>query len=358
VTDARTPPAAAGTAPSAPRSGVLRRLARTLPGYAFAAAGLAWVLHGVSPAGMARALRSTDVPLLIPAVAFDTLSYVVQGVRWRLLLRPAGRISTIGATRAVYAGLFTNEILPLRAGEWVRAFLAARIMNTGIPAVVPSMAVERLFDGIWVCLGLGLTAVFVPLPRSLLRAADALGVIVIAGLGLFVFLALSRRGRERAPADDGRPGAGGAGRVRGLIRRLVRGAADGVSAIGLSRAFAVSLLVSSLILILQMAAFWLVMAACGLDASFWEGAAVFLIVHFGTAIPNAPSNVGAYQFFTVLGLTLFGVEKTAAAGFSVAVFVILTVPLWVIGFLAVSRSGMTLAEIRSVVRRERRPGGG
>jgi hypothetical protein len=36
-------------------------------------------------------------------------------------------------------------------------------------------------------------------------------------------------------------------------------------------------------------------------------------------IPNAPANVGSYQFFSVLGLTLFGVDKTVAAGFSIAV---------------------------------------
>jgi len=59
------------------------------------------------------------------------------------------------------------------------------------------------------------------------------------------------------------------------------------------------------------------MRAYGLGLSFWVGAAVFLILHFGTALPNAPSNVGTYQFFTVLGLTLFGIDKTTATGFSV-----------------------------------------
>jgi hypothetical protein len=74
-----------------------------------------------------------------------------------------------------------------------------------------------------------------------------------------------------------------------------------------------------------------------------------LIVHLGTAIPNAPANVGTYQFFCVVGLTLFGVEKTLATGFSVVVFLLLTVPLWIIGFFALSRSGMTLSTIRNEI---------
>jgi len=71
-------------------------------------------------------------------------------------------------------------------------------------------------------------------------------------------------------------------------------------------------------------------------------------------MPNAPANVGTYQFFTVVGLTLFGVEKTLASGFSVVVFVLLTAPLWVIGILALNRSGMTLTEIRNEINRLKR----
>jgi hypothetical protein len=49
----------------------------------------------------------------------------------------------------------------------------------------------------------------------------------------------------------------------------------------------------------------LVMVSYGLRLSFWIGMAVYLIVQLGTLIPNAPANVGAYQFFCVVGLRLF-----------------------------------------------------
>jgi len=104
-------------------------------------------------------------------------------------------------------------------------------------------------------------------------------------------------------------------------------------------------------MLLEALAFWFVMRAYGLGLSFWAGLVVFLIVHLGTALPNAPANVGTYQFFTVVGLTLFGVDKTVAGGFSIAVFVILTVPLWAIGLLALSRTGMTLHSLRAEIDR-------
>jgi hypothetical protein len=38
----------------------------------------------------------------------DVLSYVVQAVRWQLLLKPVGKIGWLEAAQAIYAGLFTT----------------------------------------------------------------------------------------------------------------------------------------------------------------------------------------------------------------------------------------------------------
>jgi hypothetical protein len=75
-----------------------------------------------------------------------------------------------------------------------------------------------------------------------------------------------------------------------------------------------------------------------------------LIVRLGTAIPNAPANIGSHQFFCVLALSLFGVAQTAAAGFSIVYFLALTLPLWILGLLALSRTGLSLSTIRLSIR--------
>jgi uncharacterized membrane protein YbhN (UPF0104 family) len=123
----------------------------------------------------------------------------------------------------------------------------------------------------------------------------------------------------------------------------------GLQAIGRTQAVYVALAVSFLFLLLQALSFWCVMLAYGIGLSVWAGVVVFLVVRLGTAVPNAPANVGTYQFFTVVGLLLFGVDKTRATGFSLVVFLVLTVPLWALGFLALSRSGTTLWTIRQQV---------
>jgi uncharacterized protein (TIRG00374 family) len=257
-----------------------------------------------------------------------------------------GKLSPLRTTQAVYAGLFTNEILPLRVGEVARAYLVSRWLNQPIAAVLPSMAMERLFDAMWFALAMGITAIAVQLPPDLAMGADVLGAIAIVGVGLFVYLLWKEEMSPEQPQVSGRlfPSLV-------WIRARFREFHEGIRRIGFTRAVEVSLAVSLVLLLAQATAFWAVVEANGVAVPIWAGVAVFLIIHLGTALPNAPANIGSYQFFCVLGLTLFGVEKTRAAGLAFVAFLVLTIPLWLLGAVAWARSGMSLADVRSHLRR-------
>jgi uncharacterized protein (TIRG00374 family) len=329
---------------SKPRPPLRRVLARA-GAYLIAAAGLVWVLHDVAWARMLRHVAGLDWRWVAFGILADILSYVSQGVRWRLLLRPLGDLSVLRATQAVYAGLFVNEIAPLHLGEVARAYPVARWLSAPLVSVVPSMALERLFDGIWLVAGIGLTAVFVPLPRNLVEAGDIFGLAVIA-LTALTFYLLVRKSREPRPERPDKPRSRAALWIAANLRHLE----SGLRMIGLTRLSAAAFLLSFLVVALQAVSFWFIMIAYGLRLSFWIGGAVFLVVRFGTVIPGAPGNLGLYQVFCVLGLALFGVDKTAAAGFSIVVFVLLSAPLWGLGILALGRTGMSLAAMRAKIK--------
>lgn len=314
------------------------RMIRIAAGYGIAIACLIWIFHDVEWSRIALDVQGIRWGWVLPAIAFDILSYTIQGVRWRLLLRPLGSIAPLRATQAVYAGLFTSEVLPMRAGEAVRAYLVSRWMNVRVASVIPSLAVERFFDGIWLAIYIGLAAIFVPLPRNILHAADIFGAVLIVLAILLLIVVLSgagpRDGDETSPAHGKR------------VKRWVRGFVSDVRGLARSRGFYLSFAATSLILILQGIAFWFVMVAYGFQMGIWVGGVILLIVYFGTAIPNAPGNIGSYQLFVVIGLSLFDVEKTQATGFSMIVFVILTLPVWALGFFALAKSGVSMAQIR------------
>jgi glycosyltransferase 2 family protein len=317
------------------------RLIKSAIGYVVGAACLVWVFHDIRASEVLRYSANISWWLVALAILVDILSYVCQAWRWQLLLRPVGKISTIRAAQAIYAGMFANQILPMRFGELVRGYLVSRWLSAKVSSVVPSMILERLLDGILLTIGIGLTLRFVSLPKDLREAGDVFVIIVLIAIAGFIYLLLP----QKTSGDEGAGEETGEWVVFRKVKTFLSSLAVGLRAIRSPGNLYVSFAVSNLFLVLQILAFWLIMQAYGLKLSVWIGAVVFLIVHLGTAIPNAPANIGTYQFFTVVGLAVFGVDKTLATGFSVVVFVLLTAPLGLIGFLALGRSGFSLAQI-------------
>jgi glycosyltransferase 2 family protein len=330
---------------AAGKSSGLSKVWKTAPGYAIAILCLVWVFHDVRIQELTSSITTINWWWVAGAVLFDVLGYVSQGMRWSLLLHPIGRASAFKATQAIYAGLFVNEVLPMRLGEVLRIYLMSRWIPVRFAAVVPSILVERFFDAIWLALAFGITVFIVPLPKYLIDAEEILGFAALAAAILFIYLVFHRKGDATGSPER----IGCYWRPLGWISSPLDKMAAGVRDIGQSRFLYSSFGISLILLLGQILSYWFVMQAYGLELSFWHGAAVFLIVHIGTVIPSAPSNVGTYQFFTVVGLTLFGINKTLATSFSVVVFLILTIPLWLIGLLVFARLGLSLKKIRTEI---------
>ena len=311
-------------------------------GYLLALACLYWVFYDINFQSLWQSMPRINWWLVALAVIFDILSYVVQGLRWQQLLHTAGTITTLRATQAVYAGLFVNEILPMRIGELVRTYLVSRWLSVKFIAIIPSVAIERFFDALWLAAGIIITALFVQLPKDFREAANTLGIALVILAALFLYLLVFRRTNGSAAEEKIIAGWHPLRRLHYYLSTI----ANDIRDIGASRLCYFPFINSGFVLILQILAFWLVMEAYGLNLSVWAGSAILLLLHLGTVIPNAPSNIGTYQFFCVVGLTFFGIDKTIATGFSVVVFIILTIPLWAIGLFAIGRSGMTVKEIR------------
>lgn len=308
--------------------------------YAFAVACLVWVFHNVHPRQVLATMFISNWGFVGFAIIADILTYVLQALRWKLLLAPVGRLSTLRATQGIYAGLFTNELVPLRFGEIVRAYLVSRWLSLPFTAVLPSMVIERFLDALWLVAGIALAAFFVPLPRDLVKVGDVLGGIVLLGAVLFLWIVFRKKREVGGTVHDS------TSRVRRWITVFGLQLTSGLCDIGISRRLYEAALLSGSMLVFQALALWFMMLACRIDLSLGAATIVLLVVRLGTAIPNAPANVGSFQFFTVLALRLFGEDKTVAAGFSMVYFLALTVPLWTLGLLAISRTGMSLSTIR------------
>jgi glycosyltransferase 2 family protein len=179
---------------------------------------LLWALRGVSPADVLTHVRAArPIPLII-AVILGTLTFPVRWIRWRVLLGPAGASPQLARPLwdAVAVGFMANNLLPLRAGELVRSYTAARLTGIRFTTVLSSIAVERIFDGLTVVGLLTIALLSSDLPRSLSIAGVSVlqvaqgGAVVSAVAFLLAILILAApftaekviRQLVPAPLDD------------------------------------------------------------------------------------------------------------------------------------------------------------
>lgn len=303
-----------------------------LAGYSISVACLIWVYRGFDWKGELPRLFATDWRWVTVAVIADVLVYVLQAWRWNLLLHPLGRMSLPRTVQAIYIGLFANEVLPLRSGELIRCYLLSRWRHLPFSLTLSSAAVERLLDGVWLVLGFYAATYFVRLPGFLVAAANVLALVLAGAGAVLAFVILRRTHAEQALSD---------GRWSRLLHRIV----DGLHTMGRARTFPAAIAVSFGYLALQIVPISALLRGYGLELPAGAAAVILVILRLGSVPPQAPGNVGSFQFFTILGLQLFGVSRPDATGFATLLFIVVTVPLWLVGFLALIATGMRLDEI-------------
>ena len=286
-------------------------------------------------------MANADWKWIALGMAFDVISYGIQALRWKFLLTPFGKVRLSRTIRSVYAGLFANLAFPLRPGEVLRSYLLSNSENIRMGRVLGSVGVERLVDLVIATASLAVVSLFVELPRRFKRVADTLGIITLVLLTIVVILILFleiKLGRNSAPEKFDRRGKGRA--MAALIA---------LHAMGTAPSFYPAVLTSVLMPLSQVVALWAMMQSYRLHLSFLAAVVVLLIINIGVSLPNAPANVGSYQFFCVLGLGVFQVEKTTATGFSIFAFIALTLPFVFLGFAALVRSGLSVRSMRERV---------
>jgi uncharacterized protein (TIRG00374 family) len=251
-----------------------------------------------------------------------------------LLYRPVDRLPFWRTVQAIYVGLFANEVLPLRVGELIRCYLVAHWNDQLLSVVFASAAIERLIDGAWMIISFILAAQHLKgIPGWLTDTVRFFEALVIAGSLLLAYVMIHKSHAHAMVRES--PWAA-------VLRHVV----EGLHTMGNWRTLARVMPVSFLYLVLQVFSYWALMKSFQLDLSAWDAAAVLAIVRLGTAVPNAPANIGLIQAACVIALNdVFGVERNDATTFSFVLFLALTLPLLLGGAIATALTGLNLGQI-------------
>ncbi len=219
-------------------------------------------------------------------------SYLVRGLRWKLLLHPLKVLPWSRVRDVLMVGFMLNCTLPARAGEIARPLLLWKLCGTSRRGGLATVGVERIFDGFCLVGMMSLVALAFEVPQGIRDAGYVVTAVMTTGLAVVLWLAfhptsafavadrvlffLPRRTRDRVLAFFERFVAG-----TGALRqpRLVLG-------VGLT-----TLCVWGLEIVVYLS----VMRGFGIELPLWCSVIVMAAVNFSIAVPSAPAYLGVYE---------------------------------------------------------------
>lgn len=329
---------------------MLRRALPGLLGLVVSLAVLRWALGDVQLSDLWRQIAGAHPFPLVAAVVLATATFPLRLLRWRHLLHDqhGQPLPALPLWHAIAIGFMANNILPLRAGELVRCVTAARLTRARLSAVVSSVAVERILDGLAVVALLSLALVAADLPADVTvgnvrvaRVAQATGAAGLAALlaaGLLVAFPLGaeRTVRRILPA----------GRLADRLLGFLAGVRHGLAALRSPTRLAWVVVWSFALWLLNAAAFWICFAAFDIPVGF-EGALLLQgLLVLGISIPSTPGFIGPFEAAIVAALALFEVPANRAFSYAITFHVTTFVPIVLLGLWSLGRTPIALKDLR------------
>jgi hypothetical protein len=254
-------------------------------------------------------LRWADVgPYLAAYLGLQILVHLTRSLRWNYLLAPLGVKVPAGPLLAISSvGFMAILAFPARLGEFVRPGLLRKGGYTTAAAALGTVAVERIVDGLIISLlvfgaflahrGPGSPSWMMP------TAYAALGGFTAA----LVFLMFAMRRPEPTVqfclALTLLPRF--APRFAVLIEHKLLDLIRGFAALKDGRNLTLFLIWSVAYWGANGLGMWVLARAFGLSLSLVGAYATMGLLGVGISLPNSPGLVGQFQWFTLLGLSLY-----------------------------------------------------
>jgi uncharacterized protein (TIRG00374 family) len=240
-----------------------------------------------------------------------------------------------------------NSILPVRIGELSRAFLVGRREGVSTSAVLASVAVERIADGLTVVVLL--VATLPLLPNSVGAGTSWVSAIAFVAATMFglgtlattilviwrkVWLRLAKSALARFPES-----------IRAPAIRLLSGFIDGLGALRDPRRFGQTVFLSIGIWIIGAATYVLIAAAFGVAMTPVSALTTICVVNLATAVPLAPAGLGAFEAVAARMFVLLGITATTAFGMTILLHAVLFFPVVIAGLIFLWRAGFSLGHL-------------
>ncbi|MEW6601683.1 MAG: lysylphosphatidylglycerol synthase transmembrane domain-containing protein [Nitrospirota bacterium] len=319
-----------------------------------------YAFKNVSLQELGIAFKSVRYIYLVPAVFFTALTFVFRALRWRYLVCSVKNVTTARLVSPMMVG-FMGNILPARAGEFIRAYLLGKRENISFSASFATIFVERLMD---------MAMFLILLLWVLFFSADAfsqsgsvenhrlMGYMIKFGwisftgsVGIFLFSVLLQYKNEWAVKIVDICTRPLPHKWREKIFGMLHSFTDGLKILKDWRGFTASILLSVMVWIAGTLFYYPLFMAFGIENGLPVLTALLILnltVGIFISLFPTPGFLGAFQAACVIALhDIFSIPKAVAASFGIIAWLVAMGFIILVGSFFIIKDNLSFSDLAS-----------
>jgi uncharacterized protein (TIRG00374 family) len=291
-------------------------------------------------------------PLWLTVAALVIIpGYILRAVRWKLLLAPVKRDVRVSNTFwSTAIGFMVNTLIPIRLGEFVRAYILGEKEGTGFAPSFSSIVVARTLD-LMGLLSIGIVTMLLVSAQAGLSSIVS-DIFTAVAVLIAVILSVIIVGIKKE--DLIIKWINGITSKIPLVKKYAARIADFTSSLikglqGLSqkpKMFAVNIALTWVLWLTQTSAIYFTFVAFKYPMPFVAAILGGVLMSVSHILPATPGYVGSYEAFWVVIFTLLGVTQAdLLLAMGVISHLVGVLPIVLIGSISVVWLGVSFEEI-------------
>ncbi len=325
-------------------STIWNKTKRWLPGVVISATALFLVFRLASWQDIGSAIGSIQPWVLAVSAGLTLLFLVTRAMAWRMILEK--KVSFSQTFWGINVGYLLNNLLPLRAGEFGRAFLVGQSSGLGAMHVFSTIVIERAFD---LAFAAGLMLSTLPLAFEMDWAKPVSIITLVLVIAVLVVMYLMARFNEKVHGWITALGE----RIP-LVKRFVVPQLDnllrGLSVLVKPDQFLLCVLWIALSWLMGIFNYYIVVWSFAPQAPLWWGAFVDAVLAMGIAIPSAPAALGVFEAALTGALSILGIDPSIGIAYAIVMHFMQFVITGLLGFIGLAKQGKSLTSFFSDLR--------
>lgn len=324
---------------------------------------LYFVFRGIDFLKLFEIIKSINLLLLLIILIIYISGYYIRSIRWHYLLKHIKELNSHELFPYLVMGFMFNNILPARAGEFIRAYITGQKKQISKSSTFATIIIERVFDGLIMIiffligymafhydykifsqaqLEFTMFGVKMGIKESVTLFAIA-GSIIFLLIFIVCFFLINKK--KSTVNFFHKLISVFPQKATEMFNKLIDTFIEGFGILRNLKDMMIVFFFSVLAWTMEVFSYYLMSIAMHIKISFLLVALIMAVANFAIMAPSTSGGVGPFEFFGVGIMLLFSYSKEEATAYIILIHSMILLPIIFLGLIFVLTEGLNFNKL-------------